>query len=308
MSRSQDDQPEGSAPGHAAESRGMALGLVGVTAFGLTLPATRYVVAYLDPVFIGLGRAVVAGLVAGLLLWLGKSRLPSRSQFGRLVFVALGAVVGFPILSARAMETLPAAHGGVMLGLLPLITATVAALISHERPSPRFWLFAAAGSALVVLYAWLQGVGSLQTGDLYLLGAAIAAAVSYAVGGLLSREIHGWQVICWALVIALPFIVVPAAMASPEAMLSLPATVWAGFLYLALVSQLVAFFWWNRGLALGGVARVSQVQLLQPFITIAAAAVLVGEAVEVATVGFALLVVATVAMGRRAPIRAVAKR
>lgn len=286
-----------------AESRGMLLGLLGVTAFGITLPATRLVVVHLDPVFIGLGRAVVAALVAALLLRLSGARLPSRAQFGRLAVVALGAVVGFPVLSAKAMATLPASHGGVMLGVLPLLTAAVGALISHERPSPRFWLFAATGSALVIGFAMLQGFGRVQPGDLYLLAAAVAAAVSYAFGGMLSREMEGWKVICWALLISLPFILWPALRAAPASLASLPAPVWVGFLYLALVSQLGAFFWWNRGLALGGVARVSQVQLLQPFVTILAAALLLGEAVEALSLGFAVLVATTVAIGRRAPIR-----
>ena len=268
MSHQTDPSTESAVQGISAETRGMLLGLLGVTAFGITLPATRHVVAYLDPVFIGLGRAVVAAVVAAVLLAAAGARLPSRAQFRRLAVVALGAVVGFPILSAKAMMTLPASHGGVMLGLLPLLTAAVGALISHERPSLRFWIFAAAGSGLVIWFAWLQGLGQVQAGDLYLIGAAISAAVSYAFGGVLSREMEGWKVICWALVISLPFILYPAIDAAPESFTTLPTTVWMGFLYLALVSQLTAFFWWNRGLALGGVARVSQVQLIQPFVTI----------------------------------------
>jgi drug/metabolite transporter (DMT)-like permease len=285
------------------ETKGMIFGLLGVTAFGLTLPATRFVVAYLDPVFIGLGRAVVAGLVAAMLLAFAGGTIPTKRQFVRLGITALGVVVGFPVLSAWAMQTVPASHGGVVLGLLPLATAIAGVLISKEHPSSGFWLSGIIGSALVVVYALLQGVGGLELGDLALFGAIVAAAIGYAVGGQLSRELGGWQVICWALVVSFPFILVPAIMQAPQAGLALPLSVWLGFLYLALVSQLAGFFFWNKGLALGGVARVSQTQLLQPFITIVASVLLIHEALDVTTIVFAVLVVATVAVNRTMPIR-----
>ena len=278
-------------------------GLLGVTAFGLTLPATRFVVAYLDPVFIGLGRAVVAALVAAMLLVFAGGAIPSKRQFVHLGITALGVVVGFPVLSAWAMQTVPASHGGVVLGLLPLATAIAGVLISKEHPSSGFWLSGIIGSALVVVYALLQGVGGLELGDLALFGAVVAAAIGYAVGGRLSRELGGWQVICWALVVSFPFILIPAIMQAPQAGLALPLSVWLGFLYLALVSQLAGFFFWNKGLALGGVARVSQTQLLQPFVTIVASVLLIHEALDATTIVFALLVVTTVAVNRTMPIR-----
>lgn len=285
------------------ETKGMLLGGLGVVAFGLTLPATRFVVPYMDPIFIGLGRAVLAALVAAVLLLLARETWPTRRQLARLAVVSLGVVAGFPILSAWAMKTVPAAHGGVVLGILPLATAAVGVLISHERPSPGFWLASVAGSVLVVAYSLLKGVGGLAAGDLLLLGAILSAAIGYAVGGQLSREMGGWKVICWALVLALPFIALPAWSQMPGHMLQLPAHVWESFLYLALVSQLFGFFLWNRGLALGGIARVSQTQLIQPFVTLLASVALLGEHVDAATVGFAVLVVATVAVGKRMPIR-----
>jgi drug/metabolite transporter (DMT)-like permease len=285
------------------ETKGMIFGLLGVTAFGLTLPATRFVVAYLDPVFIGLGRAVVAALVAAMLLVFARGVIPSKRQFVHLGITALGVVVGFPVLSAWAMQTVPASHGGVVLGLLPLATAIAGVLISKEHPSSGFWLSGIIGSALVVVYALLQGVGGLELGDLALFGAIVAAAIGYAVGGQLSRELGGWQVICWALVVSFPFILIPAIMQAPQAGLALPLSVWLGFLYLALVSQLAGFFFWNKGLALGGVARVSQTQLLQPFITIVASVLLIHEALDATTIVFALLVVTTVAVNRTMPIR-----
>ena len=284
------------------ESKGMLLGLLGVIAFGLTLPATRYVITYFDPIFIGLGRAVVAAVVAILLLIITKQPLPSRRQFYKLIIIALGVVIGFPIFSAWAMQTVPASHGGVVLGILPLATAFVGTLISNERPSKGFWITGVIGSIIVIVYSLFYGADSFHIGDVALLGAIISAAIGYAVGGQLSKEIGGWQVICWALAISLPFIIVPAWMKGPQEMLTIPANIWMGFLYLALVSQLLGFFLWNKGLALGGVARVSQAQLIQPFVTIIASALLVSEALDAITMLFALLVVSTVAIGKRMPI------
>jgi drug/metabolite transporter (DMT)-like permease len=284
------------------ETKGLILGLLGVTAFGLTLPITRFVVSYLDPLFVGLGRAVVAALIAGVLLLLAKEAVPNREQIIQLVIIALGVVIGFPILSAWAMQTVPASHGGVVLGILPLITATVGVCISKEKPSLGFWASGVLGAILVVAYSLFQDIGNFLLGDLALLGATIAAAIGYAIGGKLSREIGGWKVICWALVLSLPFILIPAMIKAPQGAYEFPINVWISFLYLALVSQLFGFFLWNKGLALGGIARVSQTQLVQPFITIAASGALIGETMDITTIGFALLVVATVAFNRKMPI------
>ena len=285
------------------ESKGMFLGLVGVVSFGLTLPATRFIIPYFEPVFIGLGRAVIASFVAALLLIATKQTRPSRNQFYQLFGVASGVVVGFPILSAWAMQTVPASHGGVVLGVLPLATAIVGSVVSNEKPSVAFWICGIVGSAVVIAYSLLQGVGEFQTGDFFLLGAIVSAATGYALGGKLSKEIGGWQVICWALVISFPFIIVPAWLEAPqEAVGSLPLNVILSFLYLALVSQLFGFFFWNKGLALGGVARVSQTQLLQPIVTLVASALLINETINVQTIVFAILVIVTVAIGKKMPI------
>lgn len=289
----------------------MLLGLIGVTAFGLTLPATRFVVPYLDPLFIGPGRAALAALFAALILLLTRQRWPSRHQLMRLALVALCVVVGFPLFSALAMERVPAAHGGVVLGVLPLATALAGRLIAHERPSAGFWLVAGLGAVLVVGYAVSEGLGRVGMGDLSLLGALVVTAVGYAAGGQLSKSLGGWQVICWALVLGLPVVLLPALIWAPiwavDGQLALdwgraaaiPAQVWLVFLYLALVSQLIGFFFWNAGLALGGIARVGQTQLLQPFITIAASAWLLHESIDGKTLIVAALVVVTVAIGRR---------
>ena len=285
------------------ESKGMFLGLVGVVSFGLTLPATRFIIPYFEPVFIGLGRAVIASFVAALLLIATKQTRPSKNQFYQLLGVASGVVVGFPILSAWAMQTVPASHGGVVLGVLPLATAIVGSVVSNEKPSVAFWICGIVGSAVVIAYSLLQGVGEFQTGDFFLLGAIVSAATGYALGGKLSKEIGGWQVICWALVISFPFIIVPAWLEAPQdAVGNLPLNVILSFLYLALVSQLFGFFFWNKGLALGGVARVSQTQLLQPIVTLVASALLINETINVQTIVFATLVIVTVAIGKKMPI------
>ena len=285
------------------ESKGMILGFLGVVAFGLTLPATRFVVPYFDPIFIGLGRAVIASVIAAFILIATKQSKPTRKQLIQLSVVALGVVLGFPVLTAWAMETVPASHGGVVLGILPLATAVAAVIVSKEKPSVGFWIFSLIGSIVVVTYSLLQGFGSFQLGDLLLVGAIISAGLGYALGGKLSKELGGWQVICWALVISFPFIIFPAWMQAPEEDFSnLPLNVLLSFLYLALVSQLFGFFLWNKGLALGGIARVSQTQLIQPFVTLLASAFLINETVNLQTIIFAVLVVSIVAIGKKMPV------
>ena len=285
------------------ESKGMILGFLGVAAFGLTLPATRFIVPYFDPIFIGLGRAVIASVVAAFILIATKQSRPTRHQLMQLSVVALGVVLGFPVLTAWAMETVPASHGGVVLGVLPLATATAAVIVSGEKPSAVFWIFSLIGSIVVVTYSLLQGFGSFQLGDLLLIGAILSAGLGYALGGKLSKELGGWQVICWALVISFPFIIFPAWMQAPEENFSnLPLNVLLSFLYLALVSQLFGFFLWNKGLALGGIARVSQTQLMQPFVTLLASAYLINETVSLQTILFTVLVVSIVAIGKKMPV------
>ena len=285
------------------ESKGMILGFLGVAAFGLTLPATRFIVPYFDPIFIGLGRAVIASVVAAFILISTRQSRPTRHQLMQLSVVALGVVLGFPVLTAWAMETVPASHGGVVLGVLPLATAVAAVIVSKEKPSAGFWIFSLIGSIVVVTYSLLQGFGSFQLGDLLLIGAILSAGLGYALGGKLSKELGGWQVICWALVISFPFIIFPAWMQAPEEDFSnLPLNVLLSFLYLALISQLFGFFLWNKGLALGGIARVSQTQLMQPFVTLLASAFLINETVNLQTIIFAVLVVSIVAICKKMPV------
>jgi len=284
------------------ERKGMILGLVGVTAFGLTLPITKVVLPYMDPIFIGLGRAVLAGMVALILLIWFKQKIPNIKQIKQLFVVSLAVVVGFPVFSSWAMQYVPASHGGVVLGILPLATALVGVLIGNEKPSVSFWVCSIIGTALVVCYALLQGAGGLDIADLALLGAVISASVGYAIGGKLSRDIGGWQVICWALVLSLPFILIPAIINAPESFLNMPLEIHFSFLYLALVSQLFGFFFWYKGLALGGIVRVSQMQLFQPFITLLVSALFLGEVIDVVTLVFVVLVVCSVWLGKKMPI------
>ncbi|CAN5841119.1 DMT family transporter [soil metagenome] len=285
------------------ETKGMYFGLVGVALFSLTLPFTRMAVAELNPVFVALGRAVVAAFFAALLLWRMRASKPTVTQMKGLLITALGVVIGFPVFSSMAMRYVPASHGAVVLGILPLATALFAALRFKERPSAGFWLMAAVGSALVIIFALQQGEGAFQLADLALFAAVIAAAMGYAEGARLSQSMGGQQVISWALVLAMPLLL-PVTIglgwhygvqASPRA--------WFGFAYVSLFSMFIGFFFWYKGLALGGIARVGQVQLLQPFLTLIGAALILGEQVGVLHIGFALAVIAVVALGRRMKIQ-----
>jgi len=277
---------------------GLLWGFVGVAAFAVTLPAMRVAVASLDPVFVGLGRAIVAAALAAIALGVTRTPWPARSLWPRLAVVALGVVVGFPLLTAWAMRYVPASHGAVVVGLLPLATALAGAWLAHERPSPRFWLCAFAGSAVVVGFALWQGGGALHVADVLLIGAVAAAAIGYAEGARLTRLLGGWQVISWALVVSAPFLVVPTWLAADGAA-SAPWHAWLAFLYVAVVSMYLGFFAWYHALARGGIAAVGQVQLLQPFLTFAFAALLLGEKLEPSMLVAAALVVATIALGRR---------
>lgn len=279
--------------------RGLSLGLLGVVAFSGTLPATRVAVAHLDPVFVGLGRALVAAALAAIMLWATRTPWPARVLWPRLALVAAGVVVGWPVLSALAMRQVPAAHGAVVSGLLPLATALAGAWLAHERPARSFWVWAVFGSAVVVAFALWEGGGAPQVADLLLVAAVVAAAIGYAEGARLARLLGGWQVICWVLVLSAPFLVLPTWWASDARMLTAPLSAWAGFAYVAVISMFLGFFAWYRGLALGGIAAVGQTQLLQPFLTIFASAWLLHEPVSGVTYLAAGLVILAIALGRR---------
>jgi drug/metabolite transporter (DMT)-like permease len=284
------------------ETKGMWLGMVGVAVFSLTLPFTRMAVAELNPVLVALGRAVVAAVAAGLLLWWLRAPLPRRAQWMALAITALGIVIGFPVFSSIAMRYVPASHGAIVIGILPLATALVAAVRFGERPSLGFWLAACAGSAVVVVFALLRGGGALHLADLALFAAVVAAAFGYAEGARLAQSMGGQQVVCWALVLSMPLLLPLTLWLGWEYGFEASARAWIGFGYVSLFSMFIGFFFWYKGLALGGIARVGQTQLLQPFLTLVGAALLLGEALEAEHFLFALAVIALVAVGRRMPV------
>ncbi|MFO6418961.1 DMT family transporter [Hylemonella sp. W303a] len=281
--------------------------MLGVLIFSLTLPMTRVVVAEWPPLLVGLGRALVAALPAAVLLAVNCSRLPSRQEWPGVLGAALGIVIGWPLLSTLALKSVAASHGAVFNGLLPLSTALFATWRSGERPTRMFWVWAALGAALVTGFGLLQGRGALQPGDLWLLLAVVAGGFGYAEGARAARTLGGGRTICWALVISAPLIAVPVAWmvgdAADAARVSGHVTsnrALLAFAWLSFGSMFLGFFAWYRGLAVGGIARVGQVQLLQPFLTVLACALLFGESVGGETWVFALAVIAVIAGGRQA--------
>ncbi|MEG3844288.1 DMT family transporter [Microcoleus sp. herbarium14] len=288
-----------------SENIGLIYGFLGVVGFSLTLPATRAAALGLDPLFVGLGRGLVAAILAAFTLRLTHQPIPSKQQFRSLSVVGLGVVLGFPVLSAIAMQQVPAAHGAVVLGLLPLATAIAGVLRAGDRPDFTFWMASIVGSTTVVGFGIISGAGQLQLADLALFGAVIAAALGYAEGGQLAKTLGGWQVISWALVIVAPFEVLPTIFVVFKHGLIAAPVAWLGFAYVSIFSQFIAFFAWYHGMALGGVARVGQIQLLQPFLTLLASAILLGETLEPIALVTACLVLASVAVGKKAAIKRV---
>lgn len=285
---------------------GYSYGLIGVLVFSLTLPMTRIAVTEMSPLLIGLGRALVAAVPAALLLWLTRSRLPTHQEWQGIILAALGIVIGWPLTSTFAMVSVSSSHGAIFNGLLPLFTALFATWRSGERPPRRFWLWSIAGALLVMTYALRQGNGYLQAGDAWLFLAVILGGMGYAEGARASRTLGGARTICWALTISAPFLIVPVTWMAIDTVTAVgwpSATVLSAFAYLAFGSMFLGFFAWYRGLAIGGIAQVGQIQLLQPFLTVLAAAGLFNENVEPLTFIFAVAVIAIIAGGRHAMIQ-----
>jgi drug/metabolite transporter (DMT)-like permease len=280
----------------------MGLGFIGIAIFGGTLPATRLAVEGLDPFFITVGRAAASGLLSAALLLILRRRWPSARQIRTMLICIVTLVLGFPGLMALAMLTVPASHGGVVLGILPLTTAAAASVILGERPSLRFWLLAGLGTTVVVVFALHDSGGEIAIGDVYLFLAAISTSIGYVFSADLSHEMPGWEVISWILVLALPLTLPLAIWLWPANPAAVPSAAWVAFAYVSVFSMFVGFFAWNAGLVMGGVARVSQVQLLQTFVTLGLSAVINGEHVGPSTIAVAALVVAIVAAGRNARI------
>ena len=287
------------------ETRGMLLGLVGVAMFSLTLPFTRMAVADLDPSFVALGRALVAAALGAIWLRWKRVALPPRTALLPLALVSLGCVIGFPWLTSIALRTLPASHGAVLVGILPLATALFSALRGNEKPSTGFWIMALLGSGIVIGFALRQSGGSFHPADLLMFGAVALGALGYAEGGRLAQTMGGQAVISWALVLSAP-LVAPLMLwlswPQLDTIAQAGVRAWIGFAYVSIFSMFIGFFWY-RGMASGGIARVGQVQLVQPFMTLAGAALLLGEPLEPSCFAFALAVIAVVAAGRKMQVR-----
>src|SRR5919201_925120 len=304
------------APGHRAAERdgvagarvatatrlpaGLALGSLGILGFSFSLPATRLAVEDLNPWVVALGRATAAGVLAAIYLIAIRAQRPSRDQLRSLAIVAAGVVFGFPLLTSLALEVQTAAHGAVVIAILPAATAVAAVARAHEHPSRAFWLAAAAGMAAVLAFVATQGVSGPQLGDAFLLAAVVLCAIGYAEGGALSRTLGGPTTICWALVISAPLTASVTAVAIGLSGAHAGATAWLGLAYVTTVSMFLGFFAWYAGLARVGVARIGQVQLAQPVLTHRWSAALLGEHVGPATLLTALAVLACVAATQRA--------
>lgn len=285
----------------------MWLGVLGVAIFALTLPMTRLATGTADapqlsPWFVTFGRAALAGGLSLVFLLVTRSALPTPAQRKPLMLALLGNAIGYPLLLGFALRHVTSGHAAVITALLPLTTAAIAALVLHQRARLGFWVFAALGSALVVAFslsrAYQQGSSfGLEWADLTLVGAVLSASVGYVYGAQVTHALGAERVICWVCVMALPLTLPGALLTWPDH--GIRTTSWLGLLYVGVFSMWAGFFAWYRGMAMGGALRVSQTQLLQPFLSILAAVPLLGEPLDVLTLGFALAVIATVFLGKR---------
>ncbi|MGA8921017.1 MAG: DMT family transporter [Pseudolabrys sp.] len=283
---------------------GLLLGFVGMCLFAGTLPATRLAVSGFDPLFLTVARAAVAGSAGLIVLIVLRRRIPQRSLWLEIFGAALCTVVGFPLFAALAMTTVPAAHGGVVLGIIPLATAATAAIFAHERPSFGFWVASIIGAIFVLTFMLRRSGGeTFSAGDLFLLGTVASGAVGYTLSGRLAALMPGWEVISWQVVIFLPFAALATFALWPASISSASFSAWAGLAYVGLISQYMAFFVFNAAMAIGGIARVGQIMLLQPFVIVALAVLVNGEPINAETIIFAAAVVATVLIGQRMRVR-----
>lgn len=274
-------------------------GLIGVIIFSGSLPATRVAVQQFDPVFLTVARAAIAGLLALVLLAAYREKRPARRDFVPLLIVALGVVLGFPLLTALALQHVTSAHSIVFIGLLPLATAIFGVIRGGERPKPAFWAFSMLGSGLVAGFALSEGFSASPIGDALMLAAIVVCGLGYAEGAKLSRTLGGWQVISWALVMSLPAMVLLTLLYRPPTFAGIDLPAWVGLAYVSLFSMLIGFVFWYRGLAQGGIAAVGQLQLLQPFFGLALAASLLDEAVTPLMLAVTVCVILCVAAARR---------
>ena len=280
-------------------TQGWINGFIGVVIFSGSLPATRLAVMEFDPVFLTMIRATLAALLGLCLLGVFKEKRPTRQQWAPLVIVAIGVVIGFPLLTALALQYVTSAHSIVFIGLLPLATAVFGVLRGGERPRLVFWLFSILGSLLVMGYAVAQGLSAAPAGDVLMLLAVLVCGLGYAEGAKLSRSLGGWQVICWALVVSLPVVAPLSLVLAPATLSGISLPAWLSLGYVALFSMLIGFVFWYRGLAQGGIAAVGQLQLLQPFFGLALAAGLLHEQVSLGMVLVTVAVIGCVAGAKK---------
>lgn len=290
------------------EKIGIALGVAGATLFGATLPSTRLAVAFFDPLFVSAARAAVAGLLGLSVLLILRRRLPSRGTIGELIAAGLCTIVCYPICIAFALQSVPASHGGVVLGIVPLATMAAAAILVHERPSLGFWLASIAGSVLVIAFVVRHNEDTtISRGDVFLIGAVITGALGYTLSGRLTAKMPGWEVISWQVALFWPLTFAAAALLWPSNIASAPASAWAGLAYVSFVSMYLSFFVFNAAMAMAGVARAGQITLLQPFVIVALSIPINGEAFEPETLLFAAAVVGTVIVGQRMGVKRASK-
>nr|WP_255538325.1 DMT family transporter [Polynucleobacter sp. 73C-SIWE] len=283
----------------------MLIGFIGILIFSLTLPVTKIAVLSFDPYFIAFGRATLAALVALAYLIYKKEPMPSRADFTKFVVIALGVIFGFPIFTTVAMTEGSSSHGAVILGMMPLASTVIGVIRFKERPSAGFWLVSLLGAALVVIYALLKSSGSFTYVDVLLVLGGICACMGYVEGGELSRKMNPRSVISWALVISLPINLVVGYVTFDSQYFNASPIAWTSFIYLSLFSMYIGFFFWYEGLAIGGIARVSQVQLTQPFCTLIAASILLGDSLTIMNLVFAFLVITTVILGKKMLVKRV---
>lgn len=279
--------------------KGLGSGLLGVIIFSGSLPATRVAVGDFPPLFLTSARALIAALLGAVFLAALRQVKPARADLRSLAVVAVGVVVGFPLLTALALRHVTSAHSVVFIGLLPLSTALFGVLRGGERPKPVFWLFSGLGAATIAGFALLTGDGGSLTGDLLMVAAILLCGLGYAEGATLSRRLGGWQVISWALLLALPAMAAVALVTKPDSWAGIGGPAWLGLAYVSIFSMLLGFVFWYRGLALGGIAGVGQLQLLQPFFGLALAALLLHEPVAWTMIAAAGVVVLCVAGAKR---------
>ena len=278
---------------------GWGSGLLGIVIFSGSLPATRVAVADFSPVFLTSARAVIAALLGAALLVSLRQARPQPSDIMSLVVVSAGVVIGFPLLTALALQHITSAHSIVFIGLLPLATAIFGVMRGGERPKPMFWLFSCMGSATVVAFALSSGGSRSLEGDFLMIAAIILCGLGYAEGARLSRRLGGWQVISWALVLSAPIMLLLSLLTLPSSWESVTAPAWLSLAYVSVFSMLVGFVFWYRGLALGGIAGVGQMQLLQPFFGLCLAGILLGEPIEATMIAATALIVIFVAFAKR---------